>query len=334
MNEQYLIEKIKNKAIDLNHDEIQTWINNLRKELYTHPTSQLIALFEIIDENLIFTYGTLKQSHQNHKLLQDSKCIGHGILKNKTMLNIGNYPAIIEGNDIIKGEIYEIDPSLKPALDEYERVGYLYRERKAIASIQNKAYYVSYYEWIDYGISYPILKDGLWYNQNPQDYVWYATYGSNLLEERFMKYIDRTSSQQIWLDTAILELPYSIYYANHSHKWHGGVAFLDISQPGKAISKAYLILKSQLKAIHEMEGNYPGWYDDLHYIGELQGHEVYTITSSVKLQANPASNEYLAIIASGMLEIVDENKVSHYLHHDIKQLNLNKKHIELILKDK
>ncbi len=306
----------------------------LRNQLKNNPSEELLTYFSKIDKNYIFTYGTLKQSHVNHKLLKDCIFIGQGMMKNKTMLNIGRYPAIVEGNHDVKGEVYQIHPDLISALDEYEGEGYLYKRKLGVVYLLDIPYVVSYYEWIDQVMNYPMIEDGIWFNDDPSQYVYYASYGSNLLEARFMKYIKRTSSKQIWLDTKILELPYNMYYANDSRKWNGGVAFLDTTKNGKAISKAYLIHKSQLQEIHEMEGNVDGWYDCLYHLGKLNGFDVYTITNQGKLMEHSASNDYLEVIAYGMNQFLDTNKISEYLHHDIHSLNLEENHILEILETK
>lgn len=305
----------------------------IRKQYLNTNDSSLVPILKEADKNLIFTYGTLKQSHQNHQLLENSKCLGQGYMKNKTMLDIGSYPAIIEGNGIVKGEIYEIDKCLIPAIDDYEGEGILYKRKIGIAYLLDLPYFVSYYEWLK-DDNYPIIDNGVWFNQSKSNYVWYATYGSNLLEERFMKYIHRTNSQQIWLDTKILELPYNMYYANESSKWNGGVSFLDITTKGKAISKAYLITKDQLKEIHQMEGNSHHWYNIMFNLQDLDGFKVYTLTNSKRLKTNHPSNDYLEVIAYGMMQFLNPSKISNYLHYDIDQLDLSDDHINNILQNK
>ena len=84
------------------------------------------------------------------------------------------------------------------------------------------------------------------------DYLWYVSYGSNMLEERFRAYIeggycrfncnsydgceDKTFPQK----SKSIELPYDMYYGNYSPSWCGAVSFLDMS--GNRISARTLDL--------------------------------------------------------------------------------------------
>jgi len=57
----------------------------------------------------LFVYGTLIKGESNHKTLGNSKLIGDAFTKG-TLFDIGNYPALIpDGDNDIKGEIYEVD---------------------------------------------------------------------------------------------------------------------------------------------------------------------------------------------------------------------------------
>ncbi|OPX83659.1 MAG: hypothetical protein A4E53_04494 [Pelotomaculum sp. PtaB.Bin104] len=95
---------------------------------------------------------------------------------------------------------------------------------------------------------------------NKTELVWYVGYGSNMLNERFMCYINggqfrhngrphnRCADTTPPLAKMIYEIPYNMYYGNRSSGWNGmGVSFLDITRPGKAYGVAYLVTKSQFE---------------------------------------------------------------------------------------
>lgn len=72
----------------------------------------------------IFVYGTLRKDMYNHELYLKDKngFIGTGFVKGKLMtLKNKSYPALLlEGNDLILGEIHEVDNSIVDQLDELE----------------------------------------------------------------------------------------------------------------------------------------------------------------------------------------------------------------------
>lgn len=72
----------------------------------------------------IFVYGTLRKGMYNHDLyLKDNDGFkGIGFVKGRLMTLKGkNYPALLlEGDDLILGEIYEVDNSVVDLLDELE----------------------------------------------------------------------------------------------------------------------------------------------------------------------------------------------------------------------
>lgn len=70
---------------------------------------------------LIAVYGTLKKGESNHRILGDSAFIGSGYTPySYYMLNLGYYPAIIQGNHSIHCEVYEISSLTLAALDRLE----------------------------------------------------------------------------------------------------------------------------------------------------------------------------------------------------------------------
>lgn len=72
--------------------------------------------------HLIFTYGTLKKGHGNHRLLESATYLGTAqSLPEFTMLHLGGFPGIVRGGEtVIKGELYEVDDATLSRLDRLE----------------------------------------------------------------------------------------------------------------------------------------------------------------------------------------------------------------------
>lgn len=84
----------------------------------------------------VFVYGTLKRGYRNHHLLEGSKFQCEAVVKGFELYDLGPYPAVIESGDLedlVKGEIFEIDGSALARLDELEEEGTLYKRIKTKA---------------------------------------------------------------------------------------------------------------------------------------------------------------------------------------------------------
>ena len=153
------------------------------------------------------------------------------------------------------------------------------------------------------------------------DFVWYLSYGSNMLYDRFMHYIRGGSfvkggachepcrDQSEPIDKSNYEIPYDMYYANESEPWGGmGVSFIDTSKPGRALGVAYLVTREQYwhVVIQENRGkrpeDNPHWYDKVVSLGDFRGHEVRTFTNHDRLPSNEPSEAYLDTLARGLRE--------------------------------
>ncbi|MBQ4468198.1 MAG: CDP-alcohol phosphatidyltransferase family protein [Firmicutes bacterium] len=153
------------------------------------------------------------------------------------------------------------------------------------------------------------------------DYVWYLSYGSNMLYDRFMHYIRGGSfvnggachepcrDQSEPIDKSNYEIPYDMYYANESGPWGGmGVSFIDTSKPGRALGVAYLVTREQYWHVVIQENNgkrpedNPHWYDKVVSLGDFRGHEVMTFTNHDRLPSNEPSEAYLDTLARGLRE--------------------------------
>ncbi len=172
-------------------------------------------------------------------------------------------------------------------------------------------------------------------NTKREDLVWYLSYGSNMLFERFMHYIrggsfqkggachEPCADQSEPRRKACCRIPYDMYYAKSSPSWGGkAVSFLDTSQEGEALGVAYLVTRQQFDhvVIQENGGRPPvlnqSWYDKTLSLGYLDGYEVVTFTNSEKLPPNDPSEEYLETLAAGLRENyteMTEEEIREYL---------------------
>ena len=184
--------------------------------------------------------------------------------------------------------------------------------------------------------------------------IWYASYGSNLLEERFRCYIsggtprgahrtypgctDKTSpkaNKQVSINA-------ELYFAKISRTWSGGGAgFIkpELDENVTTLGRMYLIsvdqfielVKQEIKCEGELEVDLEKavregmldlrkevWYSKLLYLGTEEGIPVLTFTNNNFLESekNPPNEHYLKIIIEGLKETYDLSpaEIIEYLH--------------------
>ena len=149
-----------------------------------------------------------------------------------------------------------------------------------------------------------------------QDLVWYVAYGSNILYERFLVYINGGSFRGGRLYNGCTDktppkkdkpftLPYERYFGNNSPTWSGkGVAFIDPNKKGTTPGRAYLITTAQFKEIQKQEGNSASWYGRIVEICcDEDGIPYQTFTSENRRDENKPSDDYLTVIGEGLKEL-------------------------------
>lgn len=179
--------------------------------------------------------------------------------------------------------------------------------------------------------------------EDGMDQIWYACYGSNIREERFMCYInggtppgavknfqgcsDKTKPK----GSKPFIINHEMYFAKEAETWNGGgICFLrpERDENVETLGRTYLINSSQFKDLVRQElkfegeividfrelidnGHYDcmtqGRYGHLLYLGEIEGKPVVTFTSEIYLEdeINPPSEAYLSTIIKGLKEIYD-----------------------------
>lgn len=175
------------------------------------------------------------------------------------------------------------------------------------------------------------------------NYVWYASYGSNISTERFLCYIKggqakgAMTSEVGCRDQSLPKAMENIkiyrqqYFAKASKRWQNkGVAFIGETSTKPTLGRMYLIKKDQFVDVVKQEnGIHPNdalfidfdyvqekgtmklldsWYGTLLYLGDHQNYPIYTFTNN-KGDDNrrPPSSAYLQMIGSGIIEHYDMN---------------------------
>lgn len=116
---------------------------------------------------LIFVYGTLMKGHRNQHYLEQSKLVGKSKTKEGIYHLIGvhnnnyPYPGLKKGgNKHICGEIYEICPTLLPALDKLEDLNIEYTREHIVLENGLKAWTYFYMDndFAEYCSEHPYIK--------------------------------------------------------------------------------------------------------------------------------------------------------------------------------
>ena len=183
--------------------------------------------------------------------------------------------------------------------------------------------------------------------------VWYACYGSNLLEERFSCYIGGgrpANAKRVYPGCTNKTLPKKskgitingeLYFAKSSETWSGGGAgFIqsDFDKSIETLGRMYLITQQQFVDLVQQEIKLEGdfdidlqhvienrsldmknnsWYGKIIYLGEDEDHPIFTFTNEDYLEdeINPPHEFYLKIIIDGLKETyqMSDNEIEAYL---------------------
>lgn len=297
--------------------------------------AEIKSVNEYFSKRNVFVYGTLMKGEANHGYLQNSTCSGTALVMGYDMYNVGAYPAIVSGDNLIIGELYNVPLEDMPSIDMLEGEGSLYTKKcETVSYDDGKSTFAFVYVYK--GDVSNLERISSW----NREYVWYVSYGSNMLKERFLCYIrggsyEGSTPRKACSDTALplavksIEIPYDMYFGNLSRSWqNGGVSFLDTSRKGKSLGVAYLITKEQLVhvATQENGGNHPrdshGWYTDFIDLGMMDGFEVITITNRSLRSYNKPRRAYKDILIKGIKEnwpdMADED-IEDYLDNCIRR---------------
>ena len=313
-----------NEFIDLHHDfslEFTQMIENIIAKFHDMEAqgkffgpwgesyeSEIKAINEYFCQRLIFVYGTLMSGEGNHGYLKNSILLGSAVIEGYDMYNVGWYPAIVAGDGLAVGEVYSVPVCDIPSIDSLEGEGSLYAKKCERIILNGKATFALVYVYL--GDCSGLERISAW-----KEYVWYVSYGSNMLFESFMRYIKGGSyGGSAWREPCsdttppaairTVEIPFDMYFGNLS-SWGGGVSFLDTTKRGKALGVAYLITREQFEHVscEENGGRSPGggeWYEDVIELEPMDGFEVRTITNNDLRDYNEPSQRYVDTLFRGI----------------------------------
>ena len=112
--------------------------------------------------NKLFVYGTLKKQHSRNNILGAASFIKEiKSLPCYTMIDLGAFPGILDsGNNVIYGELYEVDDSILEMCDLIEGHPNFYKRKivKLDKGMKAEAYFLPKSQYN----TYPVIESGLW----------------------------------------------------------------------------------------------------------------------------------------------------------------------------
>lgn len=189
--------------------------------------------------------------------------------------------------------------------------------------------------------------------------VFYVCYGSNLHENRFREYLTddwyysyrstlSTHEQKMWddimaesaaapLESYRVNLNHDVYFAGHSGRWGGGIAYLDVDSLSQTkVYRAYKISTDKFESLFSQENGYysgkfdwgrilttretrtdAGFYGRIVNLGTIDGTVALTFTHNLSLDVmkqyqgeykygikklTPPGQPYKDVIAKGLRE--------------------------------
>lgn len=184
-----------------------------------------------------------------------------------------------------------------------------------------------------------------------ENYVWYASYGSNLSKDRFLCYIRGGKPEgaekvevgcrdkSLPIEEATFIINYPLYFAKNSVRWQNqGVGFIGLMKDKRyeTYSRKYLITSEQFVDVVKQENNgveleiefnevkaagsmtlRDSWYGTILYLGEEDGYPIFTFTGDFDLDVpfSKPSKEYLRMIIEGLKKTIklDNLEIINYL---------------------
>ncbi|MBQ6654469.1 MAG: gamma-glutamylcyclotransferase [Erysipelotrichaceae bacterium] len=277
----------------------------------------ILELLKKWDSDLMFTYGTLMKGQRNHFYLSESTCLGDSVLRNYGLMEIGSFPGAVAREGMwVTGELYRVSSEEKQQIDYLE--GSLYVYRRVLVEMNGKKYYPGFYEYDSEGNGeYPFRPPyGKWSSGgfDPDKYIAYAVYGSNLSDEGMRRYLNNYQP----LDSRPYFICHPVYFGNNSAKWdNGGVAFIDGERKAKSYGWIYVVERRVFDYIKKCEG--PVWYDEELVLGtDRYGVKIITLTHSCRYRETDPSPDYLSAIGYGLQRRygLSRDEISEYLGHE------------------
>ncbi len=177
-------------------------------------------------------------------------------------------------------------------------------------------------------------------NNVKKDKVWYAVYGTNLNEQRFLCYIkggtpEGTSKFDVGcrdkapvVDGGKISIPFQLYFTKSSPKWENksvGFLSIEVNPAIRTLGRKYLITKEQFEDVFKQENNISikqainidfkkareegaltvneSWFGRIIYLGTEERFPIFTLTAYWDFNPEevlPPSSNYLKHIIKGI----------------------------------
>lgn len=137
-----------------------------------HPIEAALLFHSDKEHNYpLFIYGTLSPILRS---FQDSCAtfVGEGTVAGELVTQTGLYPCYIDGEEMVRGEVWLVPEETLSAFDEYESNGWLYRRRPIKVAVQDKIIDANIYEFLNPydGVTFKV-KGNNWNNFNIKDLI-------------------------------------------------------------------------------------------------------------------------------------------------------------------
>lgn len=91
----------------------------------------------------LFVYGSLKCGHRHHSELRGAPLVGSVATAPKyVLLNLGAYPALTRGAEVVYGQLYAVESDILILLDEFEGGAYCRAEVELADGTLAEAYFL------------------------------------------------------------------------------------------------------------------------------------------------------------------------------------------------
>ncbi len=256
----------------------------------------------------VFVYGTLLQGEMRHPVLESERYLGPALVQGE-LIDLGRYPALIEGSGTVVGEVYEVRPAALEQLDRIEGhdpdhpAASLYRRERIEARYfadgrceQVLAYRYNHRargETIPHGDyrRHKLEKQG--------DEYWVLAYGSNLCRDRLAARVGEPLAVERG------RLPgYALRFNKHAQG--GGAVCANVSWVGGAMACPLVAWKLSLEQVEILDA-YEGTPDhylrlSLPFAGEERGLRLcqgYVAHPDRLIHGLSPTEEYLAHVYRG-----------------------------------
>lgn len=213
----------------------------------------------------LFVYGSLLQGMPLFRVIQSAQCLGPAAGKGR-LLDLGPYPGLIPGDELILGMLIEVNDSLLEELDRLEDYypaepeGSEYHRRPLQVHLlaSGTAMTAQAYFYAQETVGYPVISHGDYrrarHCQLQDKRVWVLSYGSNLDPDRLEQRIGRTEQS---IPGYIEDFALCFNYIHSDGLARANLVY----KPGsRCPAVASLLNPDQAEILDRYEGVAQGWY--------------------------------------------------------------------------